>query len=273
MPPLPRRPAHLPPSRLAQRTAPAGRPGRVFAARKSEARDPARSPPPGRSRSPASRRRREPAPRDVHVTFTGVGRSVDSRQGSRSRPGPAARRSASGGPLRPGTRVDFRLHFDGGLMIRSSPGAATRRSRPGAGRIFGRPYEEEISDGRYSSAAVPCAGTRGPPRRNSGFLQRAPRRGGIRQAARDRRRSGIHARSRLLDHPGPQPGGRGGRSLGRLAHRRGAGGGPPPHDDPARVRHAHADGPAPGQDLVLHAAHGRGGGELRLPASRSSRAT
>ena len=41
----------------------------------------------------------------------------------------------------------------------------------------------------------------------------------------------------------------------------------------ARVRRAHADGAAAGQDLVLHAAPGRGGGELRLPQARSSPAT
>ena len=35
---------------------------------------------------------------------------------------------------------------------------------------------------------------------------------------------------------------------------------PARHDDAARLRRAHADGAAAGQDLVLHAAHGRGGG-------------
>ena len=39
----------------------------------------------------------------------------------------------------------------------------------------------------------------------------------------------------------------------------------------ARLRRAHADGAAPGQDLVLHAAHGRGGGELRLPRGARAR--
>ena len=37
------------------------------------------------------------------------------------------------------------------------------------------------------------------------------------------------------------------------------------HDDAARLRRAHADGAASGQDLLLHAAHGRRGRELRLP--------
>ena len=72
-------------------------------------------------------------------------------------------------------------------------------------------------------------------------------------------------RSRLFDHPRAQPRRRGGRAVGRPAERRGAARGPAPHDDPARLRCAHADGAAPGQDLVLHAAYGRGGGELRLP--------
>ena len=40
---------------------------------------------------------------------------------------------------------------------------------------------------------------------------------------------------------------------------------PARHDDSARLRRAHADGAAAGQDVVLHAAHGRGGGQLRLP--------
>ena len=47
--------------------------------------------------------------------------------------------------------------------------------------------------------------------------------------------------------------------------------GPARHDDPARLRCAHADGAAPGQDLLLHAAHGRGGGELRLPHGARAR--
>ena len=50
-------------------------------------------------------------------------------------------------------------------------------------------------------------------------------------------------------------------------------GGPARHDDAARLRRADADGAAPGQDLVLHAAHGRGGGQLRAFAARSRPAT
>ncbi len=45
------------------------------------------------------------------------------------------------------------------------------------------------------------------------------------------------------------------------------------HDDAARLRRAHADGAAPGQDLVLHAAYGRRGRELRLSQGALNRAT
>ena len=49
--------------------------------------------------------------------------------------------------------------------------------------------------------------------------------------------------------------------------------GPAPHDDAADLRCAHADGAAPGQDLLLHAASRRGGGELAPSARRCSPAT
>ena len=80
-----------------------------------------------------------------------------------------------------------------------------------------------------------------------------------------------HPRPRLFDHPRAQPRGRGGRPVGRTADRRGAARGPAPHDDAAHLRRAHADGAAAGQDLLLHAAYGRGGGELRLPQGAGAR--
>ena len=49
--------------------------------------------------------------------------------------------------------------------------------------------------------------------------------------------------------------------------------GPAPHDDAAHLRRAHADGAAAGQDVVLHAAPGRGGDQLRLPQGAARRAT
>ena len=103
------------------------------------------------------------------------------------------------------------------------------------------------------------------PGRHARFLQREDSRG--RGACRGPRSMSTrrHPRSRLFDHPRAQPRRRGGRPLGRPADRRGTARGPAPHDDAARLRRAHADGAAAGQDLVLHAASGRGGGQLRLP--------
>ncbi len=83
----------------------------------------------------------------------------------------------------------------------------------------------------------------------------------------------VDPRSRLFDHPRAQPRRRGGRPLGRPLDRRGVARGPARHDDVARLRRTHGDGAAAGQDLVLHAAHGRRGGQLRLSARRSCRAT
>ena len=55
------------------------------------------------------------------------------------------------------------------------------------------------------------------------------------------------------------------------AGRRGAAHGPAPHADPAPVRRAHAEGAAPGQDQLLHAASGRGSRVLRLPHGAAGR--
>ena len=83
-------------------------------------------------------------------------------------------------------------------------------------------------------------------------------------AATGGRRSRVHPRPRFLDHPRSQPRRRGGGPVGRPSHRRRIARRPAQHDDAARLRRAHADGAAPGQDLVLHAAHGRRGRELCL---------
>ena len=47
--------------------------------------------------------------------------------------------------------------------------------------------------------------------------------------------------------------------------------GPEDDDAGARLRPAHADGPAPGQDELLHAVPRRGGDRLRLPAGAAAR--
>ena len=59
--------------------------------------------------------------------------------------------------------------------------------------------------------------------------------------------------------------------MGRPAERRGDCSRACAHDDAAHLRRADADGAAPGQDLVLHAAHGRRGGELRLSQGAPAR--
>ena len=122
------------------------------------------------------------------------------------------------------------------------------------------------------TTVLPRAGAGGAARRHAGFQRRADFPGGRGAAAAGRCRARGYPRPRLRDHPRARSRQRGGRARGpacssddELLE------GPAPHDDLARLRCAHADGAAPGQDLVLHAAHGRGGGELRLPQGARAR--
>ncbi len=118
---------------------------------------------------------------------------------------------------------------------------------------------------RSSPPLVPRARPCRAARRDARLQRREDPAGGRGAAAGGRCRAGGHPRHGLLHHPRAQSQRRGGRAVGRPADERGAARGPAPHDDAPRLRCPHADGAAPGQDLVLHAAHGRGGGELRLP--------
>ena len=69
---------------------------------------------------------------------------------------------------------------------------------------------------------------------------------------------------RVLNRKGEAVGPWAGLLIGRGIARR-----PAPHDDAQDLRRAHADGAAPGQDLLLHAASRRGSGELAPSARRS----
>ena len=119
-------------------------------------------------------------------------------------------------------------------------------------------------DDRIWPAGTACAGTGDPPGRHPGLLERADPAGRVGSTPSGGRRFRSHSRSRLTHHPRAQPRRRGSRPWAGLL------------SDEAlladlrdtmtlRLRRAHANGAAAGQDVVLHATHGRGGGELRLP--------
>ncbi len=133
-------------------------------------------------------------------------------------------------------------------------------------RTNGRPRRDD----RLSPLGAPCSRTRRAAGRPSGLLERSHSGGGLGGSARGGRRSGHHAQARLFDHPGPQSARGGSGSVGRQPDRRGTAEGSSRHDDPSGLRRAHADGATAGQDLVLHAAYGRGGRELRVPARAPS---
>ena len=116
----------------------------------------------------------------------------------------------------------------------------------------------------YAPAEASRAGTGGPARRHARFLERADPPGRLGRAARvdaepEAIRDLAYSIIRVLNRDGEAVGPWAGLLERRRIARR-----PAQHDDAARLRRAHADGAAPGQDLVLHAAHGRGGGELRV---------
>ena len=150
--------------------------------------------------------------------------------------------------------------------------AAERRlSPPNAATIdphllSSRSTSQDTRNDRAGAVAILRAGARRQAGRPAGFLQRADPGSRIGPQAGNRRRPGVDPRSRLFDHSRARPQRRRRRPLGGHADRRGIGRGAEAHDDAARLRRAHADGAAPGQDLVLYAAHGRGGGQLRVPA-------
>ena len=124
---------------------------------------------------------------------------------------------------------------------------------------------------RLHSIEPPRARTGSPAWRHSRFFECPDPTSRVGGSPGGRCQPGIDPRTCLFDHPGPQSRRRGRRSLGRSLERRRVARRLAPHDDLACLRRAHANGPATGQDVLLHAAHGRRGGQLRFSQGNTAR--
>ncbi len=129
---------------------------------------------------------------------------------------------------------------------------------------------ETCCHGRLCPADPPRAGARGSARRHARFLERPGSPRGIGGAAGGGRGTGGHPRPRVFDHSRSQSRRSCRRPLGRSSEQRRIARGAARHDDLARFRRPDGHGAAAGQDVVLHAAHGRRGGQLRVSQSAAA---